>query len=262
MGLTRAMPSIVGFVALLVGAYLLGSVPVGFLVARWRRGIDIRKYGTGNVGASNTFRNVGRWIGVGVAAVNILESALPTLLALSLGYSRVAAGLVGFAAAIGYAWPVFLRFSGGRAVAVTGGVIIALWTIPSVALSLFFIAGMLVKRNPLTMFVGFGVLPIYLWASGRPVGEVILAAVLYAFMMSRRLVGLRRDLRGAGHPWRVALNRLVNDRRPGQTEFGRHQIGVPPSVAGDGHSPEVGASRRDDPGTDSIAQSASPHERS
>src|SRR5512144_2900028 len=111
------MPSLPLYVALVVGVYLIGSIPVGYLVARWRRGIDIRQYGTGNVGASNTFRNVGRWIGVGVAAANILQSMLPTLLCLALGYSRVEAGLVGFAAAIGYAWPVFFHFSGGRAVA-------------------------------------------------------------------------------------------------------------------------------------------------
>lgn len=246
------MPSLAGFVALLVGAYLVGSIPVGFLVARWRRGIDIRQYGTGNVGASNTFRNVGRWVGVGVAGANILQSMLPTLLALALGYSRVAAGTIGLAAAIGYAWPVFLRFSGGRAVAATGGVIITLWPIPSIALSLFFIAGMLVKRNPLSMFVGFGALPIYLWASRQPLDEAILAAVLYVFMMGRRLVGLRGDLRGAEHPWRVALNRLVNDRRPGQTERGRHRIGTAlPRVSADGDSLEVSASRTSGTGTDS-----------
>ncbi len=220
------MPSIFGFVALLVGAYLLGSVPVGYLIARWRRGIDIRQFGTGNVGASNTFRNVGHWVGVGLALVNILQSMVPTLLALSLGYSRVAAGLVGFAAAIGYAWPVFFHFSGGRAVAAAGGVILTLWPIASIPLVLFFAAGMLAKRNPLTMFVGFGLLPVYLWLSGQPGGEAILAAALYAFLMSRRLVGLRSDLRGADHPWRIALNRLVNDRRPGQTAYGRNAIGT------------------------------------
>ena len=246
------MPSIVGFVALVVGAYLIGSVPVGYLVARWRRGIDIRQYGTGNVGASNAFRNVGRWVGVGVAAVNILQSMLPTLIALSLGYTRVAAGLVGFAAAIGYAWPLFLRFSGGRAVATTGGVIIALWPIPSILLALFFIAGAFVKRNPLTMFVGFGLLPVYLWVSGQPGDEAILAAVLYAFMMSRRLVGLRGDLRGAEHPWLVALNRLVNDRRPGQTEYGRHHIGA---ADGDGAYFSVGTSNSSDKGADSRPES-------
>ena len=226
------MPSVTGFIALLFGAYLLGSLPVGYLVARWRRGIDIRQYGTGNVGASNTFRNVGRATGVGIAVGNILQSMLPTLLALSLGYSRVAAGLIGFAAAIGYAWPIFLHFSGGRAVAVTGGVILTLWPIPSIALVVFFVLGMLVGRNPLTMFVGFGALPVYLWATGYPIEEVALALVLYVFMMLRRLVGLRDDIRGAEHPWRIGLNRLVNDRRPGQTEYGRHRIGDSYGVRG------------------------------
>jgi acyl phosphate:glycerol-3-phosphate acyltransferase len=220
------MPSVSVYVALLIGAYLLGSVPVGFLVARWKKGIDIRQYGTGNVGATNTFRNVGRLTGVAVAAINILQSMIPTLLALSLGYSRVAAGLVGFAAAVGYAWPLFFHFSGGRAVATTGGVILTLWPVQSVPLVVFFLFGTAIRRNPLTMFLGFGALPIYLWAAGYPPGEAALAALLYVFMMLRRLVGLREDLQGAEHPWRITLNRLVNDRRPGQTEYGRHQIGA------------------------------------
>lgn len=109
--------------------------------------------------------------------------------------------------------------------ATTGGVILTLWPLPSIPLVTLFLVGMVVRRNPLTMFLGFGALPVYLWASGRPGGEVALAAGLYVFMMLRRLVGLRDDLRGTAHPWRVGLSRLVNDRRPGQTEYGRHQIG-------------------------------------
>jgi glycerol-3-phosphate acyltransferase PlsY len=225
MAPTREMASPVAFAALAIAAYLLGSIPVGFLVAKARRGIDIRRYGTGNVGASNTWRNVGRATAVGVALANMLQSALPVLLALSLGLSRVEAGLVGLAAAIGYAWPVFLRFSGGRAVATTGGTILVLWPIPSIPLSIFFVIGALVRRSPLSMFVGFGALPIYLWLAGRPLGEAGLASLLYAFMMSRRLVGLRQDLRGSEHPWRVFLDRLIHDRRPGQTEQGPHRIG-------------------------------------
>ena len=213
------------FVGLLLGAYLLGSVPIGYLVAKWRRGVDIRQYGSGNVGASNTWRNVGKATGIGVALVNILQSMLPTLLALSLGYSRPAAGLVGFAAAVGYAWPIFLRFSGGRAVATAGGVMLTLWLVPSLFLAAFFILGMLVKRNPLSMFVGFGCLPIYLWLTEAPLEEVGLAGLLYFFILIRRLVGIGEDLRGSERPASVVLNRLVHDRRPGQTEYGRHRIG-------------------------------------
>lgn len=219
------MPDLLGAVALAVAAYLVGSIPVGYLVARARLGIDIRQYGTGNVGASNTWRNVGRASAVGVALVNILQSALPTLLALSLGFSRLEAGLIGFAAAIGYAWPVFLRFSGGRAVATTGGVMIALWPIPSAFLAVFFLAAMFLRRNQLSMFVGFGALPVYLWVVGQPLEEAGLAVVLYLFLMLRRLAGLREDLRLGDRPLELIYNRVVHDRRPGQTEYGRHRIG-------------------------------------
>jgi glycerol-3-phosphate acyltransferase PlsY len=214
-----------GYAALLVAAYLIGSLPVGYAVAKWRRGVDLREVGTGNVGASNTWRNVGRAAGVGVALANILQSMLPTVVALSLGYSRLAAGLVGFAAAVGYAWPVFFRFSGGRAVAATGGVMLTLWTVPTLVLGVFFWLGMLVRKNPLTMFVGFGALPVYLRLVGYPLVEVGLAAGLYVFLLARRLVGIQDDLRDADRPLKVFVDRLVHDRRPGQTEYGPHRIG-------------------------------------
>ena len=114
--------AIVAFVA----AYLIGSVPSSYLVARWVAGIDIRSYGSGNVGASNISTHVGKaWIAP-VAAFDVFVKGWIPVYVVSdrvLGLGDAAEVLVGLAAVAGHNWPVFLRFSGGRAISVAIGVL-------------------------------------------------------------------------------------------------------------------------------------------
>jgi glycerol-3-phosphate acyltransferase PlsY len=208
-------------VALALAAYLVGSIPVGYLVGRWRRGIDVREYGTGNPGASNVYRNVGPAEGVGVALACVAQGLWPVLVTRSLGYPALAAGLAGLAAVAGYAWPVFLRFRGGRAVATSVGVLVGLWPGPVAALAAFFALGLLLDRYALAMFVGFAALPVYLWLTGEAPQFVALAIGVYLFLVVRRLSGVQADLRGAQRPAEIVLQRLLHDRRPGQRLVGK-----------------------------------------
>jgi glycerol-3-phosphate acyltransferase PlsY len=111
----------------LVGAYLVGAIPFGLLVAR-SRGIDIRRAGSGNIGATNVFRCVGRRWGILVFVCDFLKGMLPTLL---LPITLGAAGwshlglLCGLAAVAGHNWPVYIGFKGGKGVATTTGVLLA-----------------------------------------------------------------------------------------------------------------------------------------
>ncbi len=120
------------FAALLVGAYLLGSVPFGLLIAAGH-GIDLRKVGSGNIGATNLSRVLGkRWAYV-CFVLDLAKGLLPTLAA-SVWLCGIAGtvGLmarlaVGCAAIIGHIFPVYLRFKGGKGVATSFGVAIGLW---------------------------------------------------------------------------------------------------------------------------------------
>lgn len=108
----------------LVAAYLCGSVPFAYL-AGLTRGIDIRTVGSKNVGATNVFRTLGRTIGIAVMVLDIAKGVVAVLVAEALVDSPwpvVAAG----AAIVGHVFPVWLRFKGGKGVAVAGGTIIAL----------------------------------------------------------------------------------------------------------------------------------------
>ena len=106
-------------------AYALGSFPTAYLVGRLARGVDLRREGEGNVGARNAFHEVGPWWGVAVTAVDMGKGAAVALL---YGKSPLWQLSVGAAfLVIGHAYPVWLRFVGGKGVACAGGLTVALF---------------------------------------------------------------------------------------------------------------------------------------
>jgi glycerol-3-phosphate acyltransferase PlsY len=107
-------------------AFAVGSIPTGVIVAR-ARGVDLRKVGSGNVGGANVWRACGFGPFVVAAALDILKGYLPTLAGLWLfpGQPTVAL-LVGLAAILGHTFPIFLNFKGGKAVATSTGVLLAI----------------------------------------------------------------------------------------------------------------------------------------
>ena len=115
----------------IVASYLIGSIPTAFLVGKSVRGIDIRKHGSGNVGATNVFRVIGKKWGIGVLVFDMFKGfftafwlprhfAAPTLdpFVLSLAF--------GIAAIMGHTWTLWLGFCGGKGVAISAGVFLAL----------------------------------------------------------------------------------------------------------------------------------------
>lgn len=118
---------------ILVGAYLVGSIPFGYLVPRLVRGEDIRLEGSGNIGASNVFRVYGRALGVPVALLDVAKGFVPALVGLQVGGAWVGV-LAGAAAMAGHARPIWLGFTkGGKMVATAGGVSFALAPIAAAA---------------------------------------------------------------------------------------------------------------------------------
>jgi glycerol-3-phosphate acyltransferase PlsY len=113
------------FLILFVAAYLLGSIPMSFLVAK-SRGVDLRKQGSQQVGGGNLWRTTSRTFGVLVGIFDFLKGALMMFCAWKWGLDSGLQFFVGTGAIIGHNWPVFLRFHGGRGIATTLGIIIFL----------------------------------------------------------------------------------------------------------------------------------------
>src|SRR5438309_1935573 len=128
-----------------VGAYLVGAVPFGYLVAK-ARGVDIIKQGSGNIGATNVGRVLGKRFGILVFVLDFLKGAVPVLAApwlanlvgpvASRDAMRVAAGLAAF---LGHIFPVFLGFRGGKGVATGSGVVAVLLPWPALGTALAWI---------------------------------------------------------------------------------------------------------------------------
>jgi acyl phosphate:glycerol-3-phosphate acyltransferase len=115
-------------VLLLVVAYLIGSVPAGYLAGRWARGIDLRDHGSGNLGATNTFRVLGPKLAVPVLLFDLGKGLLAAGLFPRLDGSDALAWSLAYGAAaiLGHIFPIFMRFRGGKGVATAAGVFIAL----------------------------------------------------------------------------------------------------------------------------------------
>ncbi|ACY19078.1 glycerol-3-phosphate 1-O-acyltransferase PlsY [Haliangium ochraceum] len=110
-------------------AYLLGSIPVGLLLAR-RRGVDVRRVGSGNIGATNVARSLGKKLGIVVLLGDLLKGALPLLAFRWLGLDRQLAPvwltIVGVAPVLGHCFPLWLRLRGGKGVSTSLGVFLVL----------------------------------------------------------------------------------------------------------------------------------------
>ncbi|MSQ41961.1 MAG: glycerol-3-phosphate 1-O-acyltransferase [Dehalococcoidia bacterium] len=132
------MPAPLALPLAALGGYLLGSIPTGLLVAR-RRGIDLREYGSGKTGFTNTLRTLGVGPALVTVAVDIGKGALAVVLARTLFDDPWATALAGLCAVAGHNWTLFAGFRGGRGVATTFGAFLAMS--PLAALAVFAAAG-------------------------------------------------------------------------------------------------------------------------
>jgi glycerol-3-phosphate acyltransferase PlsY len=107
---------------LLLAGYLLGSIPFAFLLARHLQGIDLRRAGSGNVGATNVMRTAGPRTAAAVVALDVVKGAAVVLLAGRAAPGALTPAAVGVAAILGHIYPVWLRFRGGKGVATAFGV--------------------------------------------------------------------------------------------------------------------------------------------
>jgi glycerol-3-phosphate acyltransferase PlsY len=159
------------FGLLIVGSYLLGSVPIGYLLVKWFYGIDIRQHGTGKIGASNVMRVASKWLAVFVTIFDIGKGALPVWTAQLLGLDAAAQVTAGVVAIVGHNWPIFLGFrGGGRGVFTSLGVITAIS--PWLGLIIFVMPYTLapIKQVALGVFFALTSLPIFSWFLNQPLG--------------------------------------------------------------------------------------------
>lgn len=173
----------------IVISYLLGSVSFSVVIAKWMKGIDIRQHGSGNAGATNTLRVLGKGPAIGVLALDVLKGMgavwLGKWLGADNGWIPV---LCGIAAIVGHNWPVYFRFKGGKGIATTIGVMATLSFLPALFAGIIAILSIVFTRYvSLGSLLFTGLLPIFIVLLGRP-WEVFWASLLlciFAFVRHR-----------------------------------------------------------------------------
>ncbi len=172
---------------LLVGAYLLGSIPFAQVLGRVK-GYDLRVAGTGNVGAGNLTKLAGVGWGLAAAVLDGLKGLVPVWLCLRGGLGVGAAGLVGLAAVVGHNWSFFMKGRSGRGLATAFGLIVALHPPLAIWTTGWAIAGWKIGGG-IAGFIGWGLLPIVSVALGAPVTESLLILLLAVVLIGRRMQG-------------------------------------------------------------------------
>jgi glycerol-3-phosphate acyltransferase PlsY len=200
-------------IVLLYG-YLLGSLNAAYVVGRALKDVDLRKVGSGTVGAANVWHNVGKlWIFPVGAFDLFVKGFTPVVLARSLLDLDLEWQVVGgLMAIVGHNWSAFLGLQGGRGVAPTIGVLVAL---ARIELTLFIVVSVvgwrLMGNSAIWVLVSFALLPLWSLLLDRPASTVLLMGGILTITVVKRLVS--NKLRGSGVRYpRLMWNRLVFDR--------------------------------------------------
>ncbi|KAB7708225.1 glycerol-3-phosphate 1-O-acyltransferase PlsY [Bacillus aerolatus] len=182
---------IIAFIILL--AYLIGSIPSGLIVGKVFFGIDIREHGSGNLGATNSFRTLGVKAGIVVTLADILKGTAATLLPIWLGSELELHLLIaGMTAVVGHMFPIFAGFKGGKAVATSGGVLLAFQPVMFIVLLLtFFIALYLSKYVSLSSIIVAVTAVTYSIILGD-VPLIIVVCILAFFVIYRHRANISR----------------------------------------------------------------------
>ncbi len=200
-------------IALIGGAYLLGSLPTAYLAGRWLKGRDLRRYGSGTVSGSMVFEHVARWAVVPVGILDVAKAAVPTWLGLQWNLGTPVAVGAGLAAIAGHTWPVFLGFTGGRGVSGILGVLLVVFPWGALWLLGFLAAGWLLGDSTIWTVGGVATVPALAnWIEGPEVVTPLTGGMLL-LLLAKRLEANRRPLPGPGpERRRVILRRLLYDR--------------------------------------------------
>jgi len=164
-------------ILLILGGYVLGSIPTGFLVGR-AYGVDVRRVGSGNIGTANVLRATGKWPAVITMLGDMLKGFLPVFVARFVTENEWVVAGVALAALAGHCWSIFLGFKGGKAVATGAGTSVALAPVIGLLLFAFWWGVVLVSRyTSLGAILVMVASPVVFLVTGQPTPYVLYVLV-------------------------------------------------------------------------------------
>lgn len=178
-------------------SYLAGAIPFGLITAMLMGKGDIRKMGSGNIGATNVLRSTGKLGGAVTLLLDALKGFFPVLIARLWWGIDFWTLVVAFAAVIGHNFPVYLRFKGGKGVATSFGVIFALWPATGLIALVIWIGSVVIwKYSSLAALISFALLPIVVLLGEKSMLYVIFSIIISSMIYIRHIENIKRLLSG------------------------------------------------------------------
>ena len=204
---------------LVLGGYLAGSLPFGYWLVRWLRGVDIRTVGSGNIGATNVWRTFGARLGLTVMLLDALKGFAPALVA-HLWVGSLWGVLAGGAAMLGHSRPVFLKFArGGKMVATCGGAFFGVApVVAGIGTAVWFIVFVACRYASVASIVAALSLPIVAVALGEPWPVIAFAGVAGVAVIVLHRANIRRLRSGTETKMRLRRPSSFQGQPPGQVQ--------------------------------------------
>ena len=198
-------------------AYLIGAVPTAYVIGRLVRGIDIREYGSGNVGGTNVFYNVGRaWtLPLGIFEIFVKGGSPIWIGMFALDMERSSFSLMGapLIAIAGNNWSAFLKFTGGRGIALVSGALLALAYPELIVFAAVAIGGWAIFRSSgVWVYISLALLPLWSLLFGEPLAITWFCVGILALVSAKRLTSNWTPMPEGLPRGRVLFNRLFRDR--------------------------------------------------
>jgi glycerol-3-phosphate acyltransferase PlsY len=180
----------------MTGAFVLGSIPFGVIIAK-TRGIDLRKTGSGNIGATNVLRSVGKWAAGFTLLGDMSKGALPVLLAMYLQFNELACGLIGISAILGHDYSVFSRFKGGKGVATSLGVLLVYSPAVGVlSIAIWIIALAVWRYSSLSALIAFSLVPLNIYLLNPSANKLIFGIIIMLLIIYKHKDNIERLIKG------------------------------------------------------------------
>jgi len=180
------------YVLFAILAYLLGSIPSALIVGKIGYNLDIREHGSGNLGATNTFRVLGIKAGAIVTLADILKGTIATVIPLLVLDSDVSALIIGLFAVIGHTYPLFAKFSGGKAVATSSGIILGVSPLLFIIMIASFLITLYISKYVSLSSMITGIISIVVTIIMKSIVLLVMVSLLTIFVFYRHKENIRR----------------------------------------------------------------------
>jgi glycerol-3-phosphate acyltransferase PlsY len=201
---------VIRIMAAIIIGYLLGSIPFAYIIARLKKGTDIRQKGSRNVGALAVWREVGPPFGIIALASDVGKGVLAIYAGRWLGLDLPWICAAGFAAVAGHNWPVFLNFRGGKGAATIMGVLLAFMPV-QFAIGLGIAILVIIPTSNIRLgIIGLACIPLIAWLFHRDSIYIFYPLFLILFLAVYTLLGLKQELARAGEKKNLIVDKNYN----------------------------------------------------